>query len=103
MLLMVPVWLLVTWSQAENARQKQRHQIRQILELHVDSLDHTLSRLKAELEQLRAFMNEHDTDSPEVFARSFDVLATGMQADSVWVQAYQIVDDGTLLFRIESY
>lgn len=53
MLLMVPVWLLVTWSQANNAHQKQRHQIRQILQLHVDSLDRAVRCLKVELNGLQ--------------------------------------------------
>lgn len=96
MLLMVPVWLLVTWSQARNAHQNQRHQIRQILQLHVDSLDHAVRRLKAELKELREFLQQHDTDSPEVFAVAFDAVASGMRADSVWVQAYQIHDNGII-------
>ena len=93
-LLMVPVWLLVTLSQAQNSHQKQRRQINQILQLHVDSLEHTVLRLKAELKELREFMRTHEKDSPEEFGVSFDAVARGMRADSNWVQAYQINDSG---------
>ncbi len=94
LLLMAPVWLLVTWSQARSANQKQRNQIRHILQLHVDSLDHAIVRLKAELKELREFIRKHEDDSAEEFARSFDALASGMRADSNWVQAYQINENG---------
>jgi len=94
MLLMVPVWLLITWSQAQNFHQKQRSQINQILQLHVDSLNRTVRRLKEELKELHEFMRKHDTKSPEAFAVAFESVASGMRADSVWVQAYQINDSG---------
>ena len=96
MLLMVPVWLLVTWSQAKNSYEKQRIQINQIVRIRVDSLDHAITRLKAELKQLQAFIHNHDIDSPEAFAASFDAVAIGMQADSAWVQAYQVIDNGII-------
>lgn len=91
---MVPVWLLVTWSQARNSYQKQRNQIPQILQLNVDSLDHTVERLKTELKELPGLMQKHQTDSPEAFAVSFDAVASEMRADSNWVQAYQINESG---------
>lgn len=46
MLLLSPVWLFVTWSQAENAQQEQQQQVRQILRLQADSLNYTLQRLE---------------------------------------------------------
>ena len=102
-LLMLPVWLIVTWTQAGNSYQKQRGQIHQILQLHVNSLDHTVRRLKAELEQLHEFMKEHESDAPEVFAASFATVASGMRADSVWVQAYQINEDGIVTHNFPAH
>jgi len=96
MLLLSPVWILVTWYQARNAQQKQRQQIRTILQLRVDSLDYTLRRLTAELTQLHEFLRQHDTEPPDSLAESFSDVASGMRADSSWVQAYQIIENGVI-------
>ena len=98
MLLLTPVWLFVTWSQAENDQQEQRQQVRQILRLQADSLNHTLQRLEEELQEMQTFLRRRDTESPESFAESFADIASGMRADSTWVQAYQIVDDGVITY-----
>ena len=96
MLLLTPAWLFVTWFQAENAQQQRRQQIRQILRLQADSLNHRLQRLGEELQEMETFMLRHDADSSESFTESFADIASGMRADSNWVQAYQIVDDGVI-------
>jgi PAS domain S-box-containing protein len=96
MLLLSPVWILVTWYQARNAQQEQQNQIRQILHLHVDSLKHTVLRLTDELNQLHEFLRLHDTDAPDLFAESFKDVASGLHADSSWVQAYQIIENGVI-------
>ncbi len=96
MLLLAPVLLFVAWSQASNAQQDQRLQVRQMLRLHVNSLDHTLQRIEQELQQMQQFLLRRDTESQESFAESFADIASGMRADSGWVQAYQIVDDGVI-------
>lgn len=96
MLLLAPVWLFVTWFQAENAHQQRQQQVRQIVQLQVDSLNHKLQRLEEELQEMQKFIVRHDMESPESFAESFVDFASGMRADSSWVQAYQIVDDGVI-------
>ncbi|MBC7964803.1 MAG: PAS domain S-box protein [Fuerstia sp.] len=96
MLLLTPVWLFVTWSQAESSQQDQQEQVRQILRLQADSLNHRMQRLEEELQAMQEFTLQHDTESPESFAESFANIANGMRADSTWVRAYQIVDDGVI-------
>ena len=95
-LMLLPVWLFVTWYQASNAQSKQQQQICEILSLHQDSIGSTLRRIENKLQQLHQFAQKHDADSPEQFAAAFEDFASGMQADSGWVQAYQLVDDGVI-------
>lgn len=95
-ILLTPVWVLVTWYQVRNARLGEHQQIRQIIQLHVDSLDHTLLRLTNELIQLHKFLRQHESLSPELFSASFDDVASGMSGDSGWVRAYQIVENGVI-------
>jgi len=96
MLLLTPVWLLVTWFQTENAQTQRQQQVREILRLQVDSLNKRLQRLQEELQEMQKFMLRHDAESLESFSESFVDIASGMRADSSWVQAYQIVDDGVI-------
>jgi len=96
MLLLTPVWLFVTWFEAENAQQQRQQQVRQILRLQADSLNQRLQRLEEELQELQRFMLRHDAEPPASFTESFSDIASGMRADSDWVQAYQIVDDGVI-------
>ncbi len=96
MLLLTPVWLFVTWFQAENAQQQQQQQVRQILRLQADALNDRLQRLQEELQAMQNFILGHDSESPEAFADAFADIASGMHADSSWVQAYQIVDNGVI-------
>ncbi len=95
-LMLSPVWMLVTWYQASNAQAEQRQQIREILSLHRDSFEQPIRRLESELGQLHEFSRRHDGDSPEDFESAFEDFSSGMRADSGWVQAYQLVDDGII-------
>ena len=97
MLLLTPVWLLVTWFQAENAQAQLHQQVRLTLRMKADSLKHTLQRIEAELQEMQKFVDRHDAESPESFTESFVDMSSGMHADSTWIQAYQIVEDGVIL------
>ena len=95
-LMLSPVWMLVTWYQASNAQSELRQQIREILSLHQDSFNQPIRRMESELRQLYEFSRKHEADSPEEFEAAFENFASGMRADSDWVQAYQFIDDGII-------
>lgn len=95
-LLLSPLWVLITWYQASNAESARKKQISEILNLHRDSFEFTLRRITGELAQLHEFAKRHDKATPQEFDEAFTDFAIGLRADSGWVQAYQFIDNGII-------